>query len=213
MTVLVEESSKTFEGSGNNGPFTWTWRFLSNSHISVTLIDALGNEMPLTEGVDYALAGALSYAGGSLILTDDLAVGNSLYVERNTPALQSVDLRNHGDFFPETYEEALDALAMVDQELSRRVGAIESVGYTIDLNVTPIVASAVISADTSIGNVEVLLPVSGQVIVVKDGADANVVTFTAGVGQTVNGGNPLELTVDRESAFLVLLGTDWVKIG
>jgi len=119
MTLLIEESDKTFIGAGTVGPFTWAFRFFENSDIEAKRIADDGTETPLSETVDYVLTGAGTYDGGSLTLTSELEVGERLYVERNTPALQKVDLRNQGDFFPETYEEALDKIVAIQQNLLR----------------------------------------------------------------------------------------------
>ena len=116
MTLLVEDSSKTFIGSGTVGPFTWTWRFFDNSHIIVTRVYDDGTREVLVDGNDYTLTGAMSYSGGSLTLNSALEVGQTLEVLRETEILQEVDLRNQGDFYPETYEEALDRIVSILQE-------------------------------------------------------------------------------------------------
>lgn len=119
MTLLVEDSSKTFIGAGTVGPFTWTWRFFDNDDITAKRISAEGVETALVETTDYTLTGANTYQGGVLTLVEILSVGETLYVERNTPSLQEVDLRNQGDFFPETYEEALDKTVAILQDEGR----------------------------------------------------------------------------------------------
>jgi hypothetical protein len=119
MTLLVEDSSKTFIGAGTVGPFTWTWRFFDNDDITAKRISDEGVETALVETTDYVLTGANTYQGGVLTLVAILAVGETLYVERNSPALQEVDLRNQGDFFPETYEEALDKTVAMVQDKGR----------------------------------------------------------------------------------------------
>lgn len=119
MTLLVEDSSKTFIGAGTVGPFTWTWRFFDNDDITAKRISDEGVETALVETTDYTLTGANTYQGGVLTLVAVLAVGETLYVERNSPALQEVDLRNQGDFFPETYEEALDKTVAMVQDKGR----------------------------------------------------------------------------------------------
>jgi hypothetical protein len=118
MTLQTAECSKTFIGAGTTGPFTWTWRFFANGHITAVKTVA-GVEVPLSEGTDYTLTGANGYQGGTLNLVAALLTGETLYVERNTPAIQSIDLRNQGDFFPETYEDALDYGMAIKQEQNR----------------------------------------------------------------------------------------------
>lgn len=116
MTVMATDNYKKFAGSGSPGPFTWTWRFLGNDDVKVYHIVA-GVRTLLSEGDDYTLTGAGSYAGGSLTLTFDLEAGSELVVQRYTDALQAVSIRNQGNNFrPEVHEDVFDKLAMIAQD-------------------------------------------------------------------------------------------------
>lgn len=127
MTVMTNESSKRFHGAGSAGPFTWTWRFLSKADLLVYLILAPDEEdvsrevrTLLTEGVDYTVTGAGSYAGGSLTLTEPLAEGADLLVRRSTKLTQEVSIRNQGNNFrPATHEDIFDRLTMMVQDRDR----------------------------------------------------------------------------------------------
>lgn len=133
MTVVRTDNSKRFHGSGGTGPFTWVWRFLENSDINVYLVfnpdeDNTEHEVRvlLVENEDYILTGAGSYTGGSLTTTEDVINGTDLLVERNTTTLQEVSIRNQGNNFrPEVHEDVFDRLAMVNQDISRRMDVIE----------------------------------------------------------------------------------------
>lgn len=120
MTIQVTDNNKMFQGSGNTGPFMWTFRFFSNSDIDVYKI-ADGVTTLLVESTDYVLTGAGSYDGGSITLTTAMLNGEELFVNRSMPFLQNTDIRNQGDFFPETYEEALDKIVILTQQL-RSIG-------------------------------------------------------------------------------------------
>ena len=130
MTVETNVSKAQFNGSGSVGPFTFDFRFFQNSDICAIKASSTGVEMILTEGVDYTLSGAGSYAGGSLTLDSALAAGESLVVIRTLDLTQPTSFRNQGAFYPETHEDALDRLLMLVQQLS------ESTGRTLKLPIS-----------------------------------------------------------------------------
>lgn len=219
MTVLATDNSKLFDGSGNTGPFTWTWRFLRNGDIRVTKIVG-GITTLLVEDVDYELSGAGTYAGGSLTLTAVLAELEQLYVERNTAITQGVDLRTQLDFLPEIYEDALDFLCMMIQDQQREIDAAPAAAAAAAA------AAAVGGALAGVGmfyvesaaNGPIVLPASGNVRVAKaigdESADAlNIVPSV--LGQTIEGNEQYRdgLTGAGESVFLVFNETDntWYK--
>lgn len=128
MTVLVNQSSKRFHGTGSVGPLTWTWRFLANTDILVYRIAEPNEDDPTTEvrellgGGDYILTGAGSYNGGRLTLASPLLDGEDLIIERRTEALQKVSIRNQGNnFLPATHEDVFDRLTMMIQDRERQI--------------------------------------------------------------------------------------------
>ncbi|OHD24877.1 MAG: hypothetical protein A2Y38_16225 [Spirochaetes bacterium GWB1_59_5] len=134
MTVASTDNSKRFHGTGGTGPFTWVWRFLANTDISVYIILDPDEDNPsmeirtlLVEGDDYVMTGAGSYTGGSLVTTDNILSGTDLYVERNTAPLQEVSIRNQGNNFrPEIHENVFDRLTMMSQDGLRRIASFEA---------------------------------------------------------------------------------------
>jgi hypothetical protein len=227
MTVLVETRKKLFTGTGITGPFSWTWRFLSNTHILVTKITtATGERVLLTEGDDYTLTGALSYAGGSITTVVDVAVGEELEVKRDTPKIQDVDLRNQGDFFPETYEDALDKIIMTIQDILGDIVDFETAQLAIDAalgvridgilalaqtnRVTLIdslgAAEAIIFADAGAGTINVNIPAANDpsakpIVIVKVGTTENAVSIVPDTG-TVLGFTTAEMVMPDEAVRL-----------
>lgn len=189
MTVLATDSSKLFAGSGNAGPFTWSWRFLSNGHIEVVKI-INGIEIPLTEGVDYQITGAGSYSGGSLTTTETVEGGEQIFVKRATPAAQAVDLRGQGDFSPEVYEDALDLLCMIIQDQQRDLAAVQTELAELAAT-TQGAAVGVTHFYVSAGaNGPITLPAQGSVRVAKAASDVSLdpLHIIPGVdGQTIEG--------------------------
>ena len=217
MTVLATASSQLFPGSGNTGPFTWTWRFLANTDISVFKL-AGGVITLLAVGVDYAIAGAGSYQGGSIITVDAVEVGESLYVKRNTGLLQRLDLRNQGDFFPDSYEDALDFLCMMIQDQQRALAEAEATIAEVAATIAGTAAGVGLLYIASAAEGPIVLPASGNVRVAKavgdESADAlNIIPGTP--GQTIEGLEQYRdgLTGAGESVFLVFNEADnaWYK--
>lgn len=125
MTVLVTESSKTYVGNGVTFAFPVPFRFIENAHLTVKKTHA-GVTTTLVEGLDYSVAGADTQAGGIVVCGTPPAIGDTLYIERNTPILQETDLRPSGPFTSDDIEEMFDRRCMVEQELARRLTAAEA---------------------------------------------------------------------------------------
>ncbi|GFE61919.1 hypothetical protein [Geobacter sp. AOG2] len=116
MTVSSTACTATFTGKGTAGPFSFGFRFLTNSDITVTKTNSQGASLVLIEDANYTLTGAAGYAGGTITLKSPLAVGETLQLVRTVSELQPIDLRNQGGYFPEIVETALDRLTMVVQQ-------------------------------------------------------------------------------------------------
>jgi len=117
MTVSSTTCTARFHGNGTPGPFSFGFRFLVNSDITVTKIDAAGLSHPLIELSHYTVSGAGGYQGGEVTLTNVLEAEETLIVERIVPYLQQVDYRNQGAMPPEVVETAFDRLTMMFQQI------------------------------------------------------------------------------------------------
>lgn len=209
MSVSTTTGRATFNGSGSTGPFTFSFGFRNNSDIVVTRIDPTGVRSTLTETSDYTLTGAGSSTGGSITLIAALATGYRLEARRILSFVQSTAFRNLGAFFPEMHEDAFDYLTWLIQQVNDTVTATS----TIILSGAG-AAPTVTNADATSGPVAVSLPASGEVIILKADNTANAVTVQCGTaGQTVMRQTSVDLTVQDESIHLLLVGTDWKKIG
>jgi len=123
MTVSTSTAkSGPYAGSGTTGPFTVTFRFLDNSHLTVVKrVTATGVETTLALNTDYSVSGA-GAATGTVTLVAPLASGETLTITRNVPATQEADYVP-GDAFPaESHELALDKLTMLTQQNAEAVG-------------------------------------------------------------------------------------------
>ena len=117
MTVSTTESRIGYNGNGATTVFAVPFRFLENSDLIVTLVDASLNQFVKTLDTDYTVTGAGDDAGGSITMMVAPATGQQLVIVREVPLTQETDYIS-GDPFPaETHERALDKLTMISQRL------------------------------------------------------------------------------------------------
>jgi hypothetical protein len=131
MAVTGTTSETEYTGDGGTTRFPTVFRFLDQADLVVTVTPA-GGGAPVVQtlGIHYTVDGVGADAGGNVNFIAAPAVGDLVTVERNTPIVQDIHFALQGDFFPETHEEAFDQGTMIDQELERRVTALENSGTT-----------------------------------------------------------------------------------
>lgn len=121
MTVASASRKVTYNGSGSTGPFTFSFRVLSTSDVTVTRIDADGTRTVLSTPADYAITlTSLGISGGSITLTTALASGKQLLIEGNITITQPTNYANQGEFYPETHETSFDRATIALQETRER---------------------------------------------------------------------------------------------
>ena len=120
MTLLTASRRNAYAGSGITGPYAFGFPVFLDSDLVATVYDANSVPTVLAEGTDYSIAG-VGQSSGSITLTADLAIGNTLILERVRAYEQTTDIRNQGAFFPETFEKALDSVVMLTQQLRDKV--------------------------------------------------------------------------------------------
>lgn len=111
-------ASGPYTTNGSTTDFPVTFKFLSNDEVLVYKITtATGAYSTLVLDSDYTLTGANVDAGGTCTISPALASGYTIYIVRNLPLSQLVDIVNQGTFYASVVEGAYDRLAMVDQML------------------------------------------------------------------------------------------------
>jgi hypothetical protein len=157
VTVLNTSSSRTLIGNGVNDTFATGFKFLDSAHLTVEVDDVVK-----TEGVDYDVTGEGNEDGGNVVFRAGKIPANAatVYIERNTPALQETDLPDQGEFEASDVEGMSDKLTLQVQELVRRVAVLEAVG-NLYLS-SPDFAAAIRLVDhdfaTDAGSVEATFP-------------------------------------------------------
>lgn len=115
MTLTTTTTRVEYPGAGSAGPFSYPFRIFSAAHLVVTVIDAEGTETVLTSA-DYDVTGVGNKLGGTVTLDEAVAEGETLRLERVVPITQLASFRTQSSFRPDTHEDALDYLTMVDQQ-------------------------------------------------------------------------------------------------
>lgn len=113
MTISSETDRDDYDGNGATTQFTYSFRIFDQDDLLVTLRnDSTGVETTWVRGVDYTVAN-VGEATGTITATTAPATGESLTIRRVLNILQETDLRNQGDFFPQTHEDVFDRIIMI----------------------------------------------------------------------------------------------------
>lgn len=112
-----------FAGNGVQTVFPFTFKVFATTDPVATRATA-GVETVLTNGVDYSVnlnANQDSAPGGDVTLTAALAVGATLAITSDVPALQAVTVTNGGGFFPAVFNAVFDRLTILVQQLGEKL--------------------------------------------------------------------------------------------
>lgn len=126
MTTAVVIRKIIFDGNDTTGPFTFDFPIQESddypTQITVKHIDADGviTELDSPDDFELELVG-LGTEGGSITLTEELATGEQLVVEGNTPLEQQSQFRNQGSFYGLSHEQAFDKITYILQEFSDKL--------------------------------------------------------------------------------------------
>ena len=119
MTIrTTTRTAGPFPDSAATLPFAF--KVFSSSDMLVTSADPLGAATALVNGVDYRVtlnADQENAPGGVVTLLTATPAGHTVTVTTAMPALQPLDLQNHGGFHPEAIEDAFDRLTVLAQQL------------------------------------------------------------------------------------------------
>jgi hypothetical protein len=118
MTVTSATERNDYIGSGSAGPFTYTFKVFAYSHLVAYVTDLSGTISTLNYLSGFTATGANNAAGGTVTLTTALTTGYLLSIQRNVPLTQLSDFRNQAEFFPASYENAVDYEMMAEQQLA-----------------------------------------------------------------------------------------------
>lgn len=118
MTLSSATSEVEYSGNGSTTVFAYTFKIHAASHLTVSVVTA-GVVSTKVLNTDYTVSGAGSANGGNVTFTSPPASGTTVLIQRTVPLTQTTDLKNQGDFYPETHENAFDRLMMGIQQVNR----------------------------------------------------------------------------------------------
>lgn len=151
MTVATTNSRISYPGSGSTGPFAFPFRILSSADLLVTKRAATGVETTLALTTNYTVSG-VGEATGSITLTANLVVGETLVIRRAPALTQPVSIRNQGTYYPATIEDEFDRMVMQMQDQKDHINRSFRLNETYDptpydLTITPGTAGQVLGLD------------------------------------------------------------------
>ena len=127
MSISSTTNRVSYTGNGAVDTYDYTFRIFSNTDLLVVVKNTSTNvETTLTISTDYTVTGVGAASGGTVVLVNasqawldgdgDLATGYTITIRRKVPLTQTTDIRNQGDFFPESHEDEFDKSRMIDQQ-------------------------------------------------------------------------------------------------
>jgi len=117
-TIANRTTQMACNGSIQN--FVFSFPIIETSDLEVILTDADGVDTILTETTDYIVSSVNDdYSDGGIVTTiATYTTGNTITIVRNVPLLQESDFTEGMPTLYETFEDGLDRLTMITQQLS-----------------------------------------------------------------------------------------------
>lgn len=117
MAIGTQTSRVDYVGNGSTAEYAFTFLIFAATDLLVSVRNTSDVESTLVLNTDYTVDGVGDEDGGTITLTaGNLTSGYALTIRRVRPLTQETDIRNQGEFFPETHEDAFDHFIMVDQQ-------------------------------------------------------------------------------------------------
>lgn len=126
MSLSSTTNRNDYVGNGATATYAYGFKVYLSSELRVTVVNTAGAETRLTINTDYTVTGVGSSSGGNIVLVNAsqawltsgfLTTGYGLTVRRVRALTQLADIRNQGEFYPETHEDVFDKMVMNQQQL------------------------------------------------------------------------------------------------
>jgi hypothetical protein len=130
LTLASGTPTITYLGTGAVSTYSFSYPVFIPSHLTVTVIGPTSNYL-LVLNTDYTVAGlsamgspaqpgsiSLINSGQAWLTGNDLTTAYTITIQRVLPIAQNTSIRNQGDFYPATLEDAYDYITMILQQLN-----------------------------------------------------------------------------------------------
>jgi hypothetical protein len=126
MTVPSETSKVVYLGDDTTFEFPTVFGYWDPADVKVRAFNESGGSAVLVQGVDYELTGQVTPGGpGQVVFPEPPFLDQVLWIYREVPFTQETAFRTAGTFSPVVHERAFDESVYRDQELDRRLSALE----------------------------------------------------------------------------------------
>jgi|6_EtaG_2_1085325.scaffolds.fasta_scaffold03947_3 hypothetical protein len=132
MTIASTTNRNDYVGTNTTAIYNYGFKIFTKNDLLVTQKDTSSVESTLVVDTDYTVLSVGDVNGGTITLTaGNLATGYTLTIRRVRSLTQSTDIRNGGDFYAESHEDAFDHFVMLAQqqqdEIDRSIKSPESI--------------------------------------------------------------------------------------
>ena len=114
-------NSNSYVGTGAVDTYAYGFKIFAETELLVTQRDDNDVETVLVLNTDYTVTGVGAELGGNVVLSANLTSNYALKIRREVALLQDYDIRNPGDFYPETHENFFDYVMMIAQQLNHDI--------------------------------------------------------------------------------------------
>lgn len=144
MTIATTQSSATDQGNGVTTLFNYNFLIpsatdaivtITNTNVSPAATTTLASSQYVITGIDDSAGGTVQYPTSG----PALAAGWYITISRILPFIQTYQISNQGDFYPQVVESALDYQMMCLQQLSTQIAAASFPEFTSISGQSPIV--------------------------------------------------------------------------
>lgn len=133
MSISSTTRRNNYTGNGATATYSYGFKIFASTDLLVTK-NISGVESTLALSTDYTVSGVGSSSGGSITLVAGvLTSGHKITIRRVRPLVQSTDIRNQGDFYPEVHEDSFDNATMVDGQQQDEIDRSVKLPETLDV--------------------------------------------------------------------------------
>lgn len=133
MTLGTDNSRNNYLGNNSTDTYGFTFKIFKEEDLLVTVADDNGDETTLALATDYTVSGVGEDIGGDItLLAGNLATDYILTIRRVVEVIQETDIKNLGEFYPETHEDQFDKCVMIDQQQQDEIDRSMKLAETVD---------------------------------------------------------------------------------